>query len=1288
MSKRYLLHAGAVAVFAVCFAVFVLFALLTGIRTARAAEDDAVKVSSVHVIWGDDQNMIRIYLDGAEFPTANEPSTQNYAYFMPYVAVNGVLLSDSIGSVTYARKGFYGDSTCYMIQMPAKETYSLKKDGTDKITVYAGCKIPMAAESGEEAAGCDYYVVSETATFFSPVNAQGTGEETFIAGSSTSVKGITVHWDASGTTDFVYIDLEGAVFTSNTDSNDHKDWFASYILVNGQPLTAGNIAWAREGQYGRTSQFCIQLPGGVLRQDGTDSITVQAGCRIPLNNGAGCYVVEETETYLSSGTSSAGAEEAFSKQFIWETGKEYDADSEIFAVTQGQTDALGGFSSLAVTIGNMPAEHPEWGLPLTEYSAQTNGSLAVEQFAEYKFNTPIDLASTGAKSANLTFLYNGASLFYVYPLGVQTLGYESAVQSFRTTSGSQQVTVSLEGLAEDGKCGGFILQLVDGTGAQFFLDSVTLSAESFDAGEVEEVVEFEWMLDTKIDVGSAVIKPNGAGSIGEFTTQGVTLGSGHEAWGLTGGDAYTQSLAKNDYFVVEFVLPLENTAVKSFSIEVLHNATTCFYVYPLGTTELGFDNAVQSFRTSNGYSTVELSATELFKDGVCGGFIVQAMTDSGVQFFLDSITLSEKAVQAEVEDLTEPEYATDTVSIVEVTYTYSYEGGYDDLLLITFDRTIFNKNSDKGLNNERVGLDDFAQYLLINGVSVAESGIGDYALRSMWERHDRLGIFIKNGQTGSLNNDAFDAITFAKGFAIRGSTGDYTMYTLESDMVFYTNRALETGKQVTMSLESDPQVDQTLTPLSAAWSVAGSEATVTVMFDKTVRMDGSDFTENLLRYVRVDGKALSEWESAVTVTFEGMAIRFTFATTLTADADVRITVEKGMNVQTNPDEALSKKTVQATKEFVRGENKENYFFAEGGTLNVYWATTPEAASEEDAEYIAFDLRLSVNNATYEQFDSAVLKNILIGEKDLLSILTEESGASVTLSGYTLRVKIPASYLVKGLVITVKQGFQTPAGGVLAADERFVYDEMFGLFEGEVHREEIEGELKPTDVNTILTATDGVAPGTNQLFIEFTTPCSTKYLPFMQADEGTIYASYGSVGVTMPAPYVYELTRYGMRESLWEYLLLDGKTLREWAETDGGGEAMRYIDMYYQGTNFGVYYLQIVITAQSSAVMDWSEAHTITFKKGFVTPAFGVFEKDVQYAWNPETKAWTPDESAMATVDPNAQLKEEDGEEQIVVTGGGCSGSAAGTTVLLAAAFVGASAAALKKRTDKGVKRRK
>ncbi len=442
-----------------------------------------------------------------------------------------------------------------------------------------------------------------------------------------------------------------------------------------------------------------------------------------------------------------------------------------------------------------------------------------------------------------------------------------------------------------------------------------------------------------------------------------------------------------------------------------------------------------------------------------------------------------------------------------------------------------------------------------------------------------------------------------------------------------------------------------------------------------------------MRYIQVDGKALSEWGSEVTVSFDAMTIELSFATTLAADADVRITIEKGMNVQTNPDEALSLKTVQTTANFVRGENKENYFFAQGGTLHVYWATSPEAMAaenEEDTGFVTFDLRLSVKNAVLENFSSSVLKNILIGGDDLLNILTDESGASATLSGYTLSIKIPASYIAKGLVITVKKGFTTPAGGQLSADESFFYDEIFKEFNGEVHREEIESILKLTDVNTILTATDGVAPGTNQLFIEFTTPCSTKYLPFMQADAETIFASYGSVGITMPALYVYELNRYGMRDSLWDYFLIDGKTLREWAVADGGADASRYIDIYYQGTNFGVYYMQLVINAQSSAVMDWSESHTITFKEGFITPAFGVFDKDVQFAWDPETKTWAPDASANATVDPNAHLKDEVGE--VVVTfGGGCSGFAAGTGTIFGALLVTGAVAALAVRKKRGAK---
>ncbi len=1262
-------------------------------------ETKGVTLGSGHESWG---------LTGGDAYTQGL-AIGDYAVFEFTKAVETSLAKSLIAEVKYDAKALfyiYPLDTQALTYENAVQSFRTSGSGINSLTI--------SLESLAKEGSCSGFIVQlidgDSLQFF--LDSMTLSADSFTPGepekpeepaqpakkADVEVTGVQVVWH-SASSNWIYFTLSGAAFASNEDLTDQFDYFMPYISINGTLLSenAGSVIMARKGHYGEPMRFMIEVKAGEsysLKNDGNDVISIAQGCRFPIEGQGSIdyYEVAEEVAFRSvSGGNHATDDtpETFAEQakpIEWAAQK-YDADAEIFMDTAAQTNVLGGYDSQRV-LPSYFGDEGHAGLGLTDYAAYTVNALNLEQFAVFKLTTPIDTSQF--RSLIVEYKFNEAkTLFYAYPLHTEKLGFETAKQSFRTAGGNSSITLSAKALAEpDGMLEGFILWLADGTGAQFFLDSITLSAGSFDPGEVEEVIEFEWTLNTKIDIDASVIESNGAGNIGECETKGVTLGSGHSDWGLTGdGFANTQILSEGDYFVIEFVLPIENTSIKSFSLEVLNNASACFYVYPLGTTELGYDSAVQSFRTSNGLSTVELSATELFKDGVFRGFIVQAMTDSGVQFFLDSITLSEKTVQAEVEDLTEPEYATATVSIVEVSYTYRYEGGYDDLLLITFDQNIFNKTSDKGLNNERVGLDDFAEFLLINGISVSESGIGDYALRSMWERHDRLGVFIKSGSTGSLNNDAFDKITFAKGFAIRGSTGDYTMYTLAQDAVFYTNRALESGTQATMSAESDPQIDQSLTPLLVTWKVTGGTATISITFDKTVRMEGSDFTENILRYIQVDGKALSEWGSEVTVSFDAMTIELSFATTLAADADVRITIEKGMNVQTNPDEALSLKTVQTTANFVRGENKENYFFAQGGTLHVYWATSPEAMAaenEEDTGFVTFDLRLSVKNAVLENFSSSVLKNILIGGDDLLKILTDESGASATLSGYTFSIKIPASYIAKGLVITVKKGFTTPAGGQLSADESFFYDEIFKEFNGEVHREEIESILKLTDVNTILTATDGVAPGTNQLFIEFTTPCSTKYLPFMQADAETIFASYGSVGITMPALYVYELNRYGMRESLWDYFLIDGKTLREWAVADGGADASRYIDIYYQGTNFGVYYMQLVINAQSSAVMDWSESHTITFKEGFITPAFGVFDKDVQFAWDPETKTWAPDASANATVDPNAHLKDEVGE--VVVTfGGGCSGFAAGTGTIFGALLVTGAVAALAVRKKRGAK---
>ena len=1581
MSKKYLLHRVAVVFFAVCFAVAALVAVLFAMPAAHAADEDTVTVSALSVEWDGNSggnDLVMLTLNGATFQ-AGQNSNSHWDYFSPYIYVNGTAVS---GQVAWATEGMYANTSqfCFFLAQDI-----LRQDGSDVIEVREGCRIPLND-------GADYYVVSETATFAAPANATGSGTEPFVAGSSVTVDGVSVEWDGnSGNNDLVTLSLEGAAFDSNVTSNTHRHEIEAYIFVNGTQIS--DVAWAIEGRYTNPKHYCFYLPQGVLKQDGTDVIEVRRGCHIPVNDGASYYVVSETATFAAPANATGSGTEQFVRQFSWAADTKYDASGEIFVTNSAQQGVLGGYDSQGVAIGNMSQDHPEWGLPLTEYSAQTINALAEGQFAVFAFTTPFDTATF--KSLTFEYMYNEAdALFYVYPLDAEMLGYEHAVQSFRTVgSGINSVTLSAEALVGgNGSFGGFILQLVAGTGAQFFMDSVTLSedpfvpgavenpeapaepqkqgdvtvssvqvnwqatsamvyihlggasyptynnvvsqelygyflpyikvnghtlseyasplwsvqkgyygdstrvmvqvlsdgayslqndgndvieilqgcrfpvdgegaidyyevsetaafrsvsggnvaegdasretfveqidweaqkydadgsvfmdvaaqqgalggydsqrvlphdfsapdyagwgltgyaaytadmmqneqfavfrlttpvdvaefksvvieykydspdalfyvcpldtdalgydyavqsfrtvgsgvnavtlstealvgengtfggfilwladggsanffldsitpsAESYTPEDVEEVVAFEWTLEQLFDADSDAFVPTQATQIGDFTSLPVVVRN-VDQWGITAFAAFAETaLGQGQFLRFEFAVPVDTATAKSMTLGIMHNAAAGFYIYPLDAAALGMEHAAQSFRTTGGVENISVSLPELADgSGLVHGFLVQLMTDTGAQFFLDSVTLSAETVEAEVEDFTLPPYETQHVSIIEVSYTYRYEGGYDDLLMITFDRRIFT------VANERVVPDDFAEHLLINGVSVAESGIGDYALRGMFQRYDRLGIFIKNGQSGSMNNDAFDTVTFKAGFAIRGSTDDYTLYTTQADAVFYTNRALDEGQQVDLSAEYDPRADQTLTPVAVSFTAENGQATLTVTFDKTVRSDEASQAEDVQEYILVDGRKLSEI-GGVTVSYADSAtFSFTFAYT-PASESVQVAVAAGLTVQTNPDQPLTQKTVRVSRTFVCAEDG-TYYADDNTALGVWWVSAPvvTAADADDPESIArmtFEIRLSVQNAAADSITGEMKAHILIGDTPLTEILAADSGSSAVLQTFAIAVTIPASYLQDGLTVTVKEGMRTPAGGTLAADEVFTYDGVFDIFVGEVHREEAEPLLTPTGINSILTATDGVEEGSNQLFIEFTTPCSFKYLPFAQADAATIFASYGSVGVNIPARYVYELNRYGMRESLWDDLYIDGVSVREWAVKDGGKDASRLIDMYYQGTNFGVYYLQIVISKFSSAAMDWSKPHSLTFKEGFVTPTFGVFEEDVQFAWDPAAQTWAPDASADATVDSGAQLKPSDGDD-LFTTVGGSEGLAIGLSVGGAAVVVAA-----------------
>ena len=253
--------------------------------TAKATESDTVTVKSVSVQWDPDttnhnQDWIYFEVDGANFTTFNEASNKHWDWFSPFIYVNGVALSENDGFVMWCGKG-YPTSAKYAVYIQRGKDYSLKNDGTDVIEIKAGCKFP---KTGDETAGeVDYYLVSKDAAFASTSSGNVAGEETFTAGSPVTVSGVSVEWDGNGgAQDYIMIQLNGAAFTLDAHSNSHWEYFAPYVYVNGEAVT-GKVAWATEGMYGDTRQFCFFVAQETLKQDGTDIVEVRKGCRIPLN---------------------------------------------------------------------------------------------------------------------------------------------------------------------------------------------------------------------------------------------------------------------------------------------------------------------------------------------------------------------------------------------------------------------------------------------------------------------------------------------------------------------------------------------------------------------------------------------------------------------------------------------------------------------------------------------------------------------------------------------------------------------------------------------------------------------------------------------------------------------------------------------------------------------------------------------------------------------------------------------------------------------------------------------
>ena len=97
---------------------------------------------------------------------------------------------------------------------------------------------------------------------------------------------------------------------------------------------------------------------------------------------------------------------------------------------------------------------------------------------------------------------------------------------------------------------------------------------------------------------------------------------------------------------------------------------------------------------------------------------------------------------------------------------------------------------------------------------------------------------------------------------------------------------------------------------------------------------------------------------------------------------------------------------------------------------------------------------------------------------------------------------------------------------------------------------------------------------------------------------------------------------GLGDSIRDNILLDGKSIWERMEIEGGAVMNQRIMVHY-GT-VGTMTMQIFINKKSQSVdfIDTTQAHTLTIKAGFQVPNGGTLAEDVTFTYNPTTKTWS------------------------------------------------------------------
>ena len=274
----------------------------------------------------------------------------------------------------------------------------------------------------------------------------------------------------------------------------------------------------------------------------------------------------------------------------------------------------------------------------------------------------------------------------------------------------------------------------------------------------------------------------------------------------------------------------------------------------------------------------------------------------------------------------------------------------------------------------------------------------------------------------------------------------------------------------------------------------------------------------------------------------------------------------------------------------------------------------------------------------------ILDNILLNGKTLRNIQETAvnkdgeafpSGITVQMCGYMgasdkriviyLNGELADEFLfqkTEGETITVKAGFTSKLGAVVAEDVTFEYYQ--GGWRKVLDTSALEyTDLQVTSISRLQFIGDTInGKRAATFFIYFDRAVSLERLLYVGRNKENLVALKNQGALKVSEEKIYGIVDNHIGDYVLDYIKYDGKTLRETLQAEDTLAMQTWgIDIHYTGDTFDTKAIQITFNAEAKCLISDGNTHTFEIMEGFVSPLLGRTEKSYKFELQTDTNGW-------------------------------------------------------------------